>query len=75
MRKLINLKLVALFFGMSLGLNATYAMASSCTDSCRITAYQQQIQMCSNGGGSACASSEPLFNYLLQQCIQNYCSN
>ncbi|WP_076416074.1 hypothetical protein [Shewanella sp. UCD-KL12] len=75
MNKLANLKLVAIFFGVALGLSATSAIASSCTESCKTIAKQQQIQICAGGGGSACASSEPLFNYLYEQCVQNQCSN
>lgn len=51
------------------------ATAITCQEDCKRYARQQQAWFCDRiGGGSACATSEPLFNQFYQECLANFCS-
>ncbi|GHF78262.1 hypothetical protein [Thalassotalea marina] len=74
MKKLLSRK--STLFSLSLLLGAGASYATTCEEDCERIARQEQAVMCAGqAGASACASSEPLFNYLYNQCLQNYCSN
>lgn len=74
MKKILCKKSTLFSLALLLGAGASYA--TTCEENCERTARQEQVAMCSGvAGGSACGSSEPLFNYLYNRCLQNYCSN
>lgn len=73
MSKMMKLVAVATFSFIATASLAAVA-ATPCASNCNAWAKQQQLSFCARvGGGSACATSPGLYNYLLQQCKQGQC--
>lgn len=70
MKRTMKTKLAAVSLVLGMG---TAGATSGMT--CEEWAYGARISYCaSNGGGSACASSPGLYNWLVQECKRNnYC--
>ncbi|RZQ51568.1 hypothetical protein CWB73_00160 [Pseudoalteromonas phenolica] len=71
-------KITKLIAAASLSFIATASLAvvaaTPCSSNCSAWAKQQQLSFCARvGGGSACASSQGLYNHLLQQCKKGQC--
>ncbi|GAA0812319.1 hypothetical protein GCM10009111_06140 [Colwellia asteriadis] len=72
MVKILSSKSVVLSVGLMFGMSSAYA--GSCYYDCDSYAKSQRIQLCAdNRGGSACATSEAIYNYFYQQCQQGNC--